>query len=182
MVDTDVTQSVLERQRRHSGLRIIQKNFGDPSMPDQIGKVDAVFFFDTLLHQVKPNWDEILQMYAAITKNLLIFNQQYINLPTTTRLLDLGRDEYFRNVPHAPNEEPYKTCFRDLDAIHPKHRRPYRDVHNIWQWGIVDTDLIACVNDLGFKMQFYKNCGQFGQLRNVENHSFVFSKSSAIPN
>ena len=35
------------------------------------------------------------------------------------------------------------------------------------------------MNELGFKMQFYKNCGQFGQLRNVENHAFVFSKTLA---
>ena len=52
----------------------------------------------------------------------------------------------FRNVPHSPGEELYKTCFRDLDAIHPEHQRPYRDIHNIWQWGIVDADLIGRMN------------------------------------
>jgi hypothetical protein len=179
IVDTDVVQAVLERQRKHPGLRIIQGNFGDPSIVDQIGKVDGLLFFDTLLHQVKPNWDEILKIYSGVADILLIFNQQYTNLQKTTRLLDLGRDEYFRNVPHLPSDEPYKTCFRDLDAIHPKHGRPYRDIHNIWQWGIVDADLISCANDLGFRIQFFKNCGQFGQLRNVENHAFVFSKSPA---
>lgn len=145
-------------------------------MPDRVGKVDGVFMFDTLLHQVEPDWDHILRMYAGVARILLIFNQQYTNLRTTTRLLDLGRDEYFRNVPHAPDEEPYKTYFQDLDAIHPQHRRPYRDIHNIWQWGIVDDDLTACANGLGFKMQFYKNCGQVQPLKNVENHAFVFSK------
>jgi hypothetical protein len=74
------------------------------------------------------------------------------------------------------DSEPYKTYFRDLNAIHPKHKRPYRDIHNIWQWGIVDADLIARANELGFKLQFYKNCGQCGHLTNVENHAFVFSK------
>ncbi|HTS04324.1 MAG TPA: class I SAM-dependent methyltransferase [Candidatus Eisenbacteria bacterium] len=176
MVDTDLTPRVLKKQKAHPGLRIIQGNFGDPLMPERIGKVDGVFFFDTLLHQVKPNWDEVLQMYARVSDILLIFNQQYTNLSATTRLLDLGRDEYFRNVPVAPHEEPYKTYFRDLDAIHPQHRRPYRDIHNIWQWGIVDADLISCATNQGFKMQFYKNCGQFGKLKNVENHAFVFSR------
>jgi hypothetical protein len=179
IVDTDVTGPVLERQKKHPGLRIIQGNFGDPSVLDQVGKIDGVFFFDTLLHQVKPNWDEVLEMYAGLAKVFLIFNQQYTNMPKTTRLLDLGRDEYFRNVPHGPNDEPYKSYFRDLDAIHPQHGRPYRDIHNIWQWGIIDADLVARMNALGFKMQFYKNCGQLGQLRNVENHAFAFSKSSA---
>jgi hypothetical protein len=92
-------------------------------------------------------------------------------------LLDLGQDEYFRNIPHSANEEPYKTYFRDLDAISPQYQRPYRDIHAIWQWGIVDADLICRMSALGFNMQFYKNCGRCGQLRNVENHAFVFSRS-----
>jgi hypothetical protein len=179
LVDTDLVQAVLERQRRHPGLRIIQGNFGDRSIVDQIGKVDGAIFFDTLLHQVKPNWDEILQAYSRVADILLIFNPQYTRLQKTTRLLDLGHDEYFRNVPHLPSDEPYKTCFQNLDAIHPKHGRPYPDIHNIWQWGIVDADLISLGNDLGFRMQFFKNCGQFGRLKNVENHAFVFSKSPA---
>lgn len=181
IVDTDVTPGLLQMQKKHPQLKIVQGNFGDSSIPSRIGAVDGVFMFDTLLHQVRPNWDDILRMYAGIARILLIFNQQFTNLRTTTRLLDLGRDEYFRNVPTGPDEEPYKTYFRDLDAIHPQHGRPYRDIHNIWQWGIIDSDLIACANDLGFKMQFYKNCGQFESLRNVENHAFVFSKSTLTP-
>ena len=177
IVDTDVTPTILERQKRCPGLRIIKGNFGQSTTRNEIGKVDGVFFFDTLLHQVNPDWDEILKMYAHVARIFLIFNQQYTNFDTTTRLLDLGRDEYFRNVPHSAGEQPYITYFRDLDAIHPIQKRPYRDIHNIWQWGIIDSDLIARMNSMGFTMQFYKNCGQFGQLRNVENHAFVFSKS-----
>lgn len=82
-------------------------------------------------------------MYSGVADIFLVFNQPFINFSKTTRLLDLGREEYFRNVPLAPNEEPYKTYFENLDAIHPKHGRPYRDIHNIWQWGIVDSDLIS---------------------------------------
>jgi hypothetical protein len=177
IVDTDVTPAVLDKQKKYPGAKIVKGNFGQSTTRDQIDKVDGVFFFDTLLHQVKPDWDEILEMYAGVADIFLILNQQYTNFDVTTRLLDLGPDEYFKNIPHVGNEEPYKTYFRDLDAIHPEHRRPYRDIHNIWQWGIVDDDLIACMKDLGFKMQFYKNCGQFGKLRNVENHAFVFSKT-----
>jgi hypothetical protein len=70
--------------------------------------------------------------------------------------LYLGRDEYFRTFHTVPNDEPYKTYFRDLDAIRPQHARPYRDIHDIWQWGIVDADLIACMSVFGLKMQYYK--------------------------
>jgi hypothetical protein len=177
IVDTGITPAVLEKKRRYPGLRIIKGNFGQSTIRDQIGKVDGVFFFDTLLHQVRPDWDEVLGMYAGVARIVLIFNQQYTNFDRTTRLLDLGRDEYFRNIPHSAGEEPYRTYFLDLDTIHPEHKRPYRDIHNIWQWGIVDADLTGRMNELGFKMQFYKNCGSCGQLQNVENHAFVFCKS-----
>jgi hypothetical protein len=180
IVDTEFTPAVMERKNRHPGLRIIKGNFGQSAIRDQIGTVDGAFFFDTLLHQVKPDWDEILGMYAEVSRIFLIFNQQYINFDRTTRLLDLGKDEYFRNVPHSANEEGYKTYFRDLDAICPEYQRPYRDIHAIWQWGIVDADLIRCMSGLGFKMQFYKNCGRCGNLRNVENHAFVFSRSDTV--
>jgi hypothetical protein len=179
IVDTDLTPTVLERGKKYPGLRIVKGNFGQSTVRDQIGNVDGVFFFDTLLHQVRPDWDEILGMYAGIARIFLIVNQQYTNFRSTTRLLDLGLDEYFKNVPHSANEEPYVTYFRDINAIHPDHGRPYRDIHNIWQWAIVDADLIARMNEMGFRMQFYKNCGQFGHLKNVENHAFVFSKSPA---
>jgi hypothetical protein len=177
IVDTDLTPTVLQKQKAYPNLKIIKANFGQFATLDQIGNVDGVFFFDTLLHQVNPNWDQILGMYAGIARIFLILNQQYIGFETTTRLLDLGREEYFRNVPHSASEEPYKTYFRDLDAIHPEHNRPYRDIHNIWQWGIVDSDLISCMKELGFSMQFFKNCGPVGKLRNVENHGFAFCKS-----
>jgi hypothetical protein len=70
-----------------------------------------VFFFDTLLHQVDPNWDAVLQMYAGIARIVLIYNPQYVNLQTTTRLLDLGLDEYARNVPLPITEERTKHIF-----------------------------------------------------------------------
>jgi hypothetical protein len=74
IVDTDVTPTLLEKQKKYPGLRIIKGNFGQSATRDQIGKVDGVFFFDTLLHQVKPDWDEILGMYAGIARIFLIFN------------------------------------------------------------------------------------------------------------
>lgn len=176
LVDIDFTPAILAKQKNNPRLKIVQGNFGDPSVAERIGNVDAAFFFDTLLHQVNPNWDAILQMYAGVARIFLIYNPQYVNLWTTTRLLDLGLDEYARNVPHPLTEEPYKTVFRDLDAIHPQCQRPYRNIPEIWQWGITDNDLIARMNSMGFAVQFYKNCGRFEHLTHVENHAFVFSK------
>jgi hypothetical protein len=44
-------------------------------------------------------------MYAG-ARIFLVFNQRFTNFATTTRLLDLGRDEYFRNARHALEDEP----------------------------------------------------------------------------
>jgi hypothetical protein len=175
LVDTNLTPGVLKTQAQYPNLRIIQGNFGDPAVRDQVGEVDGIFLFDVLLHQVAPDWDEVLRMYSSCARMFLIYNQQFTNLSKATRLLELGKEEYFRNCPHAADEEPYKTYFNNLDTIHPEHGRPCRDIHNIWQWGITDPELINCMYDLGYTMQYFKNCGQFGHLPDVENHAFVFS-------
>lgn len=96
--------------------------------------------------------------------------------------MDLGADEYFRNTPREPTDTlqhgtSYQDLFDKLDELHPQHDRLWRDIYNIWQWGITDADLIATVEALGFRMQYYKNCGRFGQLPNFENHAFVFKRA-----
>ena len=103
--------------------------------------MDAIFLFDVLLHQVAPDWDTILEMYAKNVRVLGIYNQQWTGSDTTVRLLDLGEKEYFRNVPVDPTNETYKGLFTKLDQKHPYADRLWRDVHSIWQWGITDDDL-----------------------------------------
>jgi len=125
---------------------------------------------------VAPDWQRILEMYAPQTNCFIIYNPQWIRSKRTLRLLELGEEEYFRNVPHERTEEPYKDLFQKLGEKNPAHDRPWRDVNAIWQWGITNADLRAKVESLGFKLQFMKNCGRFGSLANFENHAFVFSK------
>jgi hypothetical protein len=177
LVDTDFNEAVLQRRTQYPQLQTIQGNFGDERVAQQIGQVGAVFFFDTLLHQVKPDWDNVLEMYARRADCFIIYNQQFVNAAHTVRLLDLGEAEYFKNVPHRPSEEPYTTLFQKLDEINPQHQRPWRDVHNIWQWGIVDADLERKMRQLGFAQRYYKNCGRFGNLPNFEEHAFIFQRT-----
>ena len=58
-----------------------------------------------------------------------------------------------------------------MHEMHPQHKRPWRDIHNVWQWGITDRDLVSKLEGLGFRMQYYKNCGRFGDLPNFEEAS-----------
>jgi hypothetical protein len=177
LVDTNFTEAVAMRSEHYPNLTTIEDNFGDRTIPETFGRVDSIFLFDVLLHQVKPDWDEILEMYAPITPCFVIYNQQWINHEKTVRLLDLGYEGYFANVPHDRNHPTYKTLFEKMYEMHPEHNRIWRDIHNCWQWGITDADLIAKLQTLGFTMQYYINCGRFGPLENFENHAFVFKKS-----
>jgi len=184
LVDTNFTDEVVRQQAAYPALQLVEGNFGSEETITKIGNVDAALFFDTLLHQVNPDWDKVIELYAARVKYFLILNQQFTASEKTVRLLDLGEEEYFKNVPHERNEEPYKSVFQKMYEIHPQHQRIYRDIHNVWQWGITDDDLVEKMKSLGFKMQLYKNAGPFsysdsGQLRtlpNFENHAFVFSR------
>ncbi len=176
LVDTHPTEVVKNRARRFAQLRLIKGNFGDETIAREVGDVDAVFLFDVLLHQVAPDWNRVLEIYSHQTRCFIIYNQQWIGSERTVRLLELGEEEYFKNVPHEPTDGPYNGLFQKLEEKHPDHDRRWRDVHHIWQWGITDSDLTATIESLGFKLEFTKNCGRMGDLANFENHAFVFSK------
>jgi hypothetical protein len=177
LVDTHFTDTVVGKAASYPKLRLIRGNFGDEAVANEVGPVDAVFLFDTLLHQIAPDWDRVLELYARQARCFLIYNQQWVGRGRRLRLLDLGEDEYFRNVPHARDEGPYAGLFAKLDTPHPDHGgRRWRDVHHIWQWGITDADLLDKMQDLGYRFRLFANGGPFGQLENFENHAFVFNR------
>ncbi len=176
LVDTYPTVIFEKQSENHEQLRFIQGNFGDEQVARDVGRVDAIFLFDVLLHQVAPDWDELLEMYAPAAQCLAIYNPQWVHSDRTIRLLDLGEKEYFQNVPHTPTEVPYDNLFQKLTQKHPNHGGRWKNVHLIWQWGITDADLQSKIEALGFRIQFYKNCGNFGNLKNFENHAYVFSR------
>ena len=91
---------------------------------DQVGRVDAIFLFDVLLHQVAPDWDTILEMYAKNVRVFGIYNQQWTGADTTVRLLDLGEEEYFRNVPVDPKKSHIEISLKNsIRSIHMPTRR-----------------------------------------------------------
>jgi hypothetical protein len=176
LVDTHPTVIFKEQRKNYKQLRFIHGNFGDERVARDVGQVDAVFLFDVLLHQVAPNWDQVIEMYAPQAQCLVISNPQWVHSNRTVRLLELGEEEYFKNVPHNRAEAPYDNLFQKLNQKHPDHGRPWKDVHHIWQWGITDADLQSKIEVLGFRMQFYKNCGKFFNLKNFESHAYIFSR------
>jgi hypothetical protein len=173
LVDAEPTEKVIDRARSFPAVSLIRGNFGNAEVVEQVGNVDAVLMFDVLLHQVAPDWDDVLRMYAAITRSFVIVDPQYIEADRTVRLLDLGPEEYERITPVQP---AYDAVRDRLDEPAPYGSRPNRDIHNIWQWGIVEADMRAVLEELGFELVYYENAGVWQGLPAFENHAFVFMR------
>ena len=174
IVDTGFTDAALMHGKSVANLTLVRGNFGENKIADQIGTVDLVLLFDVLLHQVKPDWNEILQMYSTRTTYFAVFNPQWVASDQTVRLLDLGHDQYFKNVPHTENHPAYRDLFDKKEEINTQRMRAWRDIHDVWQWGITDNDLKNIMGDLHFSLKYYKNYGRVGSLKNFENHAFIF--------
>lgn len=177
LVDTDLSDAVRNKSQKIHNLTLIQGNFGNPMVAERIGRVDVVFLFEVLLHQVKPDWDQVIKMYSSITDCFVVFNQQFTQSVKTVRLLDLGIDEYFRHVPVNRTSPHYKNLIESPEEIHPQHHRPWRDIHNVWQWGITNNDLVSTMQNVGFTMMYHKNHGQFSNFKSFENHAFIFCRN-----
>lgn len=68
LVDAHPTELTLLQSKEYSQIRFIKGNFGEKSISQEVGPIDAVFLFDVLLHQVAPNWDEVLEIYSHQTQ------------------------------------------------------------------------------------------------------------------
>ena len=99
LVDTDFPPGLKEKLSRLDRLEIIPGDFTAESTLARIGKVDIAYFFDVLLHQANPSWDEVLRRYASRCSCFVVFNQQYVGGKETLRLTDLPLEEYKRLAP-----------------------------------------------------------------------------------
>jgi len=173
-VDTHWTESARKRCGEYKAASVLEGNFGESTMPELVGKVDVIILFDILPHQVAPDWDRVLQMYAPMTEAFIVVEPIFNASPITVRLMDLGREEYFRNTPHPPDHPTYKALFEKMYEMHPEHKRIWRDIHNVWQWGITKADLVFRMDQLGFTPDFLKCDGRFYNMDHFDYYSFVF--------
>ena len=88
IVDTNFNPKAQAELDKLPNVKTVAGNFGDDQIIAQLDKPEMVFFFDVLLHQVNPNWDEILKKYSKITNCFVIYNQQIINHDKTIRLTE----------------------------------------------------------------------------------------------
>lgn len=175
----DVSEKALKHARQYPCLKLIKGSFGAPSIIKQLPRLDAIIMFDVLLHQVNPDWDHILDMYASLTDCFMIYNPQF-KAEKTTRLFELGEKGYFANVPHDETTPEYKDLFKKMDQVEPKYNIKWREHPDVWQWGITNRDLLNKMDSLGFTVVYLKNCGQFRNLENFDNYAYVFRRTQSI--
>lgn len=176
LVDTNYPQGLLENLRKDSRLKCVVGDFSLASTAETIGPVDVVYFFDVLLHQAQPDWDEVLALYAKTTSCIVIYNQQFVRGDKTVRLTDLPFEEYIA-LTSGHRYEFHKYVFEHKDEMHPEYHKRWGDIHNITQWGITDATLRSTMARLGFTEVYYANHGRFLDLPAFENHAFIFVKN-----
>jgi hypothetical protein len=179
VVDEDFSDAYLEAERELPNLTHTRGNFGKPEIAESLGSIDVAFFFDVLLHQVDPDWDELLAIYAPIVRSFAIVQPQW-NGPETVRLIELGEDDYLSSIPKG---EPghgsiYDGLFDRLEEVNEQRGRRWRDVHDIWQWGITDRDLTDRMAELGFGLRRFEETGRWHGLDRFHEAAFVFDRGA----
>ncbi|MGB5875598.1 MAG: hypothetical protein WBH56_17890 [Bacteroidota bacterium] len=180
LVDTDYPGWLMKRLRRIPRLDVISGDFASPAAVSAVGKVDIAIFFDVLLHQANPHWDDVLSLYAKSTDCIVIYNQQYVAGSKSIRLTDLPLEEY-TTLTSERRAEFYKQVYSHRDEIHPGYQKPWGDIHSIAQWGITDADLREHMASLGYTERYFRNYGRFLDLPAFENHAFIFARKRRLP-
>jgi hypothetical protein len=181
IVDGRPTRTSFDRAQVFPELELIKGNFGDPSVLERVGVVDAVLLFDVLLHQAEPDWRQILKLYATKCRMMLIYNQQWIGSRESIRLNELSKEDWLHQTPSNFDKDgnilsSRQEYFENMNEINAELNQKWRDVWYFWQWGITDADLISEMWKNGFGLKSMKNHGQSFELPNFEAHEFIFTK------
>jgi hypothetical protein len=179
LVDVHMPEELLAEGQHHPGFHPIHGHVGAKEVAEQIPPVDAVFLFDILYLSVKPDWDELLDMYANRTRWFFISNLMFSDFDHAVRLFDLGEEEYFNCVPYSRNDPGVEGLFAKLDEPHPEDpTRTYRDFTHFYQWGMTDEALIGKMKSLGFDLYFLKTiCKRSDIKKNAWSRLFAFTRS-----
>lgn len=172
VVDDDFTPGVEGRAARDPDrIELVRGNLGRPEQAERVGRVDLVLLFDVLLHQVDPDWDEVLELYANRTGAFALAGPWWDHTAATVRLPDLGREEYLASV---PDQEEHRMLHGRLDEVNERRGRAWRNVHDVWQWGIADADLRAAMDRLGFDLAHFERHGRWRGLERFFDGAYLF--------
>jgi len=179
LIDTNFPKGLEKRLLRYPRLRVIRGDFTSQQTAEAVGEVDVVYFFDVLLHQANPHWNEVLTLYSKISPCFVIYNQQFTQGEEAIRLTELSLNRYVELVPDL-RLDVYKYVYDHKSEMHPTYGKPWGDIHSIFQWGITDKALRDTMRNLGYEEVYYANHGRFLELSAFENHAFIFKKLDAV--
>lgn len=175
LVDTNYPQGLKERLQRYPGLSVVEGDFSLAETARVVGKVDVVYFFDVLLHQANPDWDDVLKVYANLSPCFVIYNQQFVRGEEAVRLTDLPFEQCIELVSDL-RYDTYRYIYDHKTEMHPQYHKPWGDIHNVFQWGITDKVLRDTMSKLGYEEVLFKNYGRFLDLSAFEDHAFIFRR------
>jgi hypothetical protein len=175
LVDTGITDTVRRAAAADPRLRLVAGEFGTEAGVDAVGNVDVVLLLDVLLHQVDPDWDEVLRRYAARARCIVIVEPTWTG-EEVVRLWDLGEEGYRANTP-ADGAIP---DWSQLDELHPRYGRPYRDVHEYWQWGLPDRARRELLEGLGWSCVYWADHGQWRDVTSTRTIASVYVAPGAL--
>ncbi len=175
LVDTGTTDVVREEAERRGSVELVDGNFGDPAVIDRVGDVDVVLFFDVLLHQVAPDWDAVLRAWAARANAVAVVQPNWADPDAVVRLVELGEDRYRAAVPDEPNA---RALFDRLDEIHPRYGRPWRDVHEVWQWGLGARALDRVAEGAGLHRVAFVDDGPWRGLADFRYQTCLYTRAT----
>ncbi len=175
LVDLHMSASVRDFARDHVGFELVEADMGSPDTPRLVGEVDLVLLYDVLLHQVGPDWDEILARYAEHAANVAVAGPRWAIGTEAVRLPDLGRDRYEAIAPLAPDNH---LMFEQPDEWIDRYQRTRRDAHAYWQWGIPTAAISAKMTELGFATIGYEHLGPWFGSRAFTSEAAVFTRVS----
>lgn len=173
VVDTGITDGVRDAATSRPSLRLEQANFGDPDVVGRVAPTDAVLLYDVLLHQVAPDWDEVFRMWAADARGVAVVQPFWHDADDVVRLVELGEERFLDTVPDEPN---HRALFGRLDEVHPAYDRPWRDVHEVWQWGIGVHALDRVARDLGLHRVVFVDDGPWMGLSSFRYQTAIYTR------
>ena len=176
IVDSHWTDTAIECCK-DSGVKIVDSFIDEYLSKSSLQNLDCVCLFHFLLHQVSPDWRDILRRLSSSVKVVLINNPQWTLEKAGFRLMELNSDEYFSFVPHSESEENYKDLFTAPLEIDPLHNKPRRDLHHFWQWAITNNDLITWMNSLGYDLMYIRPSTIWSHNKHFQDYGFIFYNS-----
>src|SRR5206468_3552345 len=147
-LDGEITDLTRERAAGDARIALREGDIGDADFIAALPACDAAIMLDILLHQVSPDWDEFLVRYSGKVNHVVIWNQDWIGSDSSVRYVERGLEWYLDNVGDTDGAR-IRRWFEQHDEISPRFNRPWRDVPDFWQWGIVSSELVDTMRRVG---------------------------------